>query len=384
LLWSLPHDNNSEDCPRNRGAQHLNSPIDADKIDYLHRDSLFLQQHTTWPVTTRLSPGPQISIRHLDRFWLTDFLSDQYVNHYGLLCLSGRSAVAAADLLRERIFLHDRFYLSPEIRVAERMAFEIIQQFLIRAVMSDAFLQTLKLETTVNYAADITKQPSDPIEIKSRVVATMLTELSETQATGIDREFGILTFMYEKLKTEKRMHTDYHSDILDKCYACLKALSQQQQTSLSAPSPLIELVDRTLVREPLVFRREDYARVRELLRLVQHKYFGEILLDIARLPRVLAVPRRWRSSLVKKNGDEIDYGILVPEGPVSSWGPGSKARVPLTDGAVKQLERPYGRVLVIAPQGNGTAKANYIWDRVRAVLLEAGVPLCSTTPEEVG
>jgi HD superfamily phosphohydrolase len=117
----------------------VNGPIDADKIDYLCRDQLFLTQtdpQAGYPIQTRLNfiaDKPSHSLP-----WLSEFLTDQYVNESGFLCLVGRSALAAADLWRERLFMYDRFYLAPQIRAADRIAVELIQQFLIRFVMGEA------------------------------------------------------------------------------------------------------------------------------------------------------------------------------------------------------------------------------------------------------
>jgi HD superfamily phosphohydrolase len=110
-----------------------NSSIDADKIDYLRFDGEFIRDKA-FPVRHRLLQDEPTQ-------WLADCLSDQDVNHFGLLCLHGRSAVAAADLWRERIFLYDRLYLAPELRVPERIAFEIVAQFIIRSAMSGGFLE---------------------------------------------------------------------------------------------------------------------------------------------------------------------------------------------------------------------------------------------------
>jgi hypothetical protein len=346
----------------------LNSAVDADKIDYLCRDSWFLRD-AGWPITSRMSTQPKM--------WLEEFLTDQHITHAGLLCLDGRSAVAAADLLRERIFLHDRFYLSPELRVAERMAFEILQQFLLRVVMSDGFRSNIQELSGFGYSLRfLSDPPVDPIEAKGRLVAEMMESLAGKWASRGDREFGMLEKMYQYLLDSGAIDNGY-LDLLKECFKKLKELHPPTKKS-----NIHGLAKTSLVREPLVFHRKDYATARDALRPVQHKYSREILIDIAKLPRVLAMPGRWRGGQTRGTHEDVDYGILVPDGPVSSWGPGSNARVPLTDRAVSQLERPYGRVIVITPFGH-SARVEYLWDRVRSVLLEAGVKLQPTGTVEV-
>ena len=354
----------------------LNSAVDADKIDYLSRDSRFLEG-AGWPITSRM-------LTKSDK-WLDEFLSDQRVSHSGLLCLGGRSAIAAADLLRERIFLHDRFYLSPEIRVAERMAFEIIQQFLIRAVMSDEFRRgTPEIGRVAGYGERFQSEGVDPIEAKGRLVVDVMNPLSKEQGGGSMREFRILQRMLERLR-DSAIDAGY-LQLLEKCFGKLEELLPRPDEGEAQRAPISDihkLAKSSLVREPLVFHREHHAVARDALRPLQHRYCREILIDIAKLPRVLAMPGRWRASPDPDARDGVDYGILVPKGPVSAWGPGSKAVVPLTDNAVRHLERPYCRVVVIAPSGGSSARVEYIWDRVRSVLLEAGVALQATNRAEV-
>jgi len=96
----------------------VNSPVDADKIDYIRYDSQFLS-NAPFGIRARLL------LDKVDQ-WLSDFLSEQEVNHAGLLALHGRSARAALELWEERMYLYDRFYRAPELRVPDRMAFEIV------------------------------------------------------------------------------------------------------------------------------------------------------------------------------------------------------------------------------------------------------------------
>jgi hypothetical protein len=142
-----------------------------------------------------------------------------------------------------------------------------------------------------------------------------------------------------------------------------------------------QLASNAIVRQPLVLYRRDFAKARDRLRPLQHTYCREALIDIVALPPVLAAPRRWRTGFADSHETGVDNTILVPDGPVESWGPTSRAVRPLTDESVQSLERPYCKVTVITPPGaSSSAGAAYIWDRVRSTLLEANIELL----EEVG
>jgi hypothetical protein len=345
----------------------VNSPIDADKIDYLRFDGDFIKDKA-FPVRHRL-------LQDKPTQWLADFLSDQDVNHAGLLCLHGRSAVAAADLWRERIFLYDRLYLAPELRVPERIAFEIVQQFVIRSVMSPGFLERAgipkvrgfsnrlhALNRTASCSAD------DLIKLKYEIVRDTMIALLD-MIEGETLELGLLKRMMELLGNTLGIDS-----------GCKEFLSSgfTQLTSLDTTDPsrngrrcLRDVVNECLVREPITISRESFDEAVEALRPLQHVYAREMLIDVARLPRVLSGMRRRRRGA--KNEDNVDYSILVPSGPVETWAPGMKASLPLCDSVVKKLERPYCRVLVIAPGIARSARGAYLWDRVRATLIEAGV-----------
>ena len=97
----------------------VNSPLDADKIDYVFRDEQWLK------IAGRL--GDPIS-------WLTSFLSQQRISPQGQIMLDGRSAQAAYQILIERIYLYDTFYFAPRIRVMERLVRKCLADYLTLSV----------------------------------------------------------------------------------------------------------------------------------------------------------------------------------------------------------------------------------------------------------
>jgi hypothetical protein len=344
----------------------VNSPIDADKLDYVQRDSQFLRL-STHLAGARLPPTDAQKAK-----WLAEFFASQTVNHAGLLCLSGRSAVFAADLMRDRIYLYDRFYLSPEVRTAERMAFEIVQQFLIRAVMSEDFRMRTIDEIGGGSDGEISGLGSrmegasgGEVRKSKCQLAVQILKLLAPKAEGEFMEFEPLKIMYDLLSCEKNVDAGAKS-LWAQCFNRLLRLKEKVV-------PLDTLAREVLVREPLVLSRRQYDLALEILRPLQHVYARHVLIDLVKLPRALGAGRRWRL-VPGRRADEVDWSILVPEGPISRWGAGSKACRPLTDEAVRELERPYARVLVVAPFGSDL-HSEYIWDRVRAALLEGGVEL---------
>lgn len=92
----------------------INSPIDADKIDYIFRD--------TSSTDKRILLSPEQ--------FLKDIVSDLSVTPENLLAFSGISAKAAIELLEARDFLYSNLYLRPGIRFLENaVKFIVITYF---------------------------------------------------------------------------------------------------------------------------------------------------------------------------------------------------------------------------------------------------------------
>jgi len=342
----------------------VNSPVDADKADYLAFDKDYLSDLDV-PVSARLQVGRETQ-------WLRDFLCDQRVNHAGLLCLDGRSAVAAGDMWRERVFLYDRFYLSPVIRVGERIALEIIQQWAIRSVMTVAAAGSHSDDPwhawSCNPEEPASNVVADPIRDKCRRVCSLLLDKTSKALTAANPDWELLKMLWQDLESQKASYDSPYIDFLEKCYDFLVACAEGNANYMDKASGWV-------TKFPLVFGREHYSEALELLRPLQHTHSTEVLIDLVRIPRVLASPMRWRRRYEESAGREADYSILVPDGPVGKWSATSKACVPLTDTTVASLERPYCRVLVIAPPDGARRKAELAWDRVYRALRAGGIAL---------
>ncbi|MCD4829528.1 MAG: HD domain-containing protein [Candidatus Cloacimonetes bacterium] len=95
----------------------MNSPFDADKIDYIFRDMEWMG------LTGR--QGQRIQ-------WLKEFLKDQEIaQEGGQILLNGKSAVVAYRLLSERSHLYNMIYHSPRMRVMERMVQYVLCNYFI-------------------------------------------------------------------------------------------------------------------------------------------------------------------------------------------------------------------------------------------------------------
>jgi HD superfamily phosphohydrolase len=331
----------------------VNSVIDADKIDYVRFDSDFLTD-LAYPVRARL-------LQNRPQQWLAEFLSEQSINHAGLVCLGGRSAVAAVDLWRERMFLYDRLYLSPELRVPDRMAFEIVQRFVIYSTMSKSFNGGSRTYFPDRLAGTPDCAPDQLLRLKYESVRETMIGMLKNINTS-DLELDLLKRMKDELVAQKSLDSGYKQMLV----VCLTELTKLKTKGPESHFNLRRLLETSLVRTPLILSRRDFNKAQRVLRPLQHYYYREVLIDIVKLPRVLSGPRLVGS-------DHTSHWVLVPNGPIHSWGRGQAATRLLHDDLVEDIEIPNCRVVVVAPGDSKSARAAYIWDRVRSSLIEENI-----------
>jgi hypothetical protein len=282
--------------------------------------------------------------------------------------LHGRSAIAAADLWRERIFMYDRFYLAPELRVAERMAFEIIQQYLIRTTMSSLFAKKAIPQSINQRYLDATEKGlslGDSITPKYDAACSVMRELQDASEQP-ELEFATLTKMNADLQECRGIDSKYRS-FLNQCFGILVELAEQNKE-------LRVVADECIVQRPILFDRSYFERAREIIRPLQHTYCREALIDLIRIPKVLSGPRSTLAGPGNKS-KAFECPIIVPNGAVEHWSKNDRASTPLTDVCVQRLEIPICRAIVISPDGNRSKRVQYIWERVRSVLLDEGIDI---------
>jgi hypothetical protein len=292
----------------------VNSAVDADKIDYIRGD-LVLLSNAGYPLRTRIDITT----------WLDEFLWDQYVNEHDLLCLPGRSALAAAHLWRERIFLYDNFYLAVDIRVADRVLKEIVQQFLIRCVMVDSFMNLAGQEFKelkdgpppfgqwMNRA-----ESQDGVDIIREKYSFVLDVLKRIMSSGVAGTSQMDYLVFQRMANAVLAHP-----ALDERYrAMLETAAQELKKLQYRETDLRQLADKWVVGEPLVFLRKHAREVMEIARTFQYQYNNDVLIDVIVLPKVLATPRP-RTYIRQGAGKPSFARIIVPAGPPSKWTPRS-------------------------------------------------------------
>ena len=346
----------------------VNSPIDADKIDYLIRDQQALRD-VLLPTRSRLSYNTNDPCRSP---WLHEFLECQEISPSGFICLHGRSAIAGLDLVRERHALYRSFYLAPEMRVFERMATEIISQFAIQVVMAAGKSQVLAALETDNMNLDSARLEIDhgPYvdlrEHKRDRLRFALEAIHERAGTESTMEGGSLIAIWKALDKGAVWDPSYARfmrAIWDTLSPRLKFQDTKGGQMLGAEA------SKYLIGEPIFVEGCSSTILQEALRPLAHSFCTEVLIDVVRFPAMFGVKGSAYVSCPKrgKTPRRLFAGFIVPKGPAVKWTWESTAKVPLGQEAIGTIDAEQTMVLVIDPTGQRSPAAAYAYDQVRAV-----------------
>lgn len=330
-------------------AAIVNSPVDADKIDYLIRDVYELGRRGDLGFQSRL---PHQSCKE----WLAEFLADQTVNGAGLLCLNGRSAMAARDLLEERMFLYRSLYRSPEVRGAERIAIEFVRQYAIARVWEEMAEDPSWMRGRID---------GDLRSIKNLFLQKVL--LSGYDTYSEEKEWKFLVDIVEWVL--KRPKDSEYVKLLEACWSLMARMKEGR--SLRFLRGLLR--QGFLVGTPFYFQREDLHRLRRIIRPLQHQYCCDVLFDLVALPRYLSDPSALTLKLWGSRRSVCGCNILVPEGRAENWGYGAEAKVPLQEEAFDTGRASCCMVYVYDPFLGRRPQAFYAYDKFLALCKSEGI-----------
>lgn len=330
-------------------AAIVNSPIDADKIDYLIRDVFELDHRGHLGFQSRL---PHQSCRE----WLSEFLADQTINGCGLLCLNGRSAVAIRDLLEERMFLYRALYRSPEVRGAERIAIEFVRQFAIVRVWEELRKDPKWMTEAIN---------GDLRTLKNQALQRVLLEGYETYSE--EKEWAYLSDIVKQV-LGFRQDPEYLK-LLEASWDALNRMKGEKSLRFLRGF----LREGFLVGTPLYFQKEEFSEVRRIIRPLQHQYCCDVLFDLVALPQYLSDPPALNVRLWENRPAVGGCNILVPEGRADSWSYGAQARVPLNEEAFDTGSSGRCMVHVYDPFLGRRPQAYYAFDKLWAACRSEGL-----------
>ncbi len=163
----------------------MNSPFDADKIDYIFRDQQWMG------LTGRQGDTMQ---------WLKDFLSGQEITtEGGQIFLHGKSAVAAYRFLSERSYLYNTLYFSPRMRLMERIVQYILCSYFILRFSNEAVESFFSLSSADNGKDDNHEKFAELFRkgVVEQTVTNVLNEERKLESPYLDQFLNDLTYYME-------------------------------------------------------------------------------------------------------------------------------------------------------------------------------------------
>jgi HD superfamily phosphohydrolase len=323
----------------------VNGPLDADKIDYIFRDLKYTH------IDARMRKAGD---------WVRAFLADISLSPTGLVRLNDRAGECALELLEERQSLYRRYYLSPELRVFERLAATIIMSWLVRNMSSQ-----LDLPRSI--------RPDLSVEKGRAAIKLLLDRLHRSEYNEWDM---LISICAELGDAERLGATDFSDQESRDWFAEMheKVLSRfdGQDTELAE-----ELFDEMVSGEALYVKRRFSETVRKIARDLFIDYPCGALIDIAEFPTFLAYPskRRYQAGGGSRTGEQF----LAQNRRVDLWRRKGVGKVPLGECDFSPMEFDLLQIVVF-DSIPGLRRADYIRDLLVRRCKLAGVEFLGGNP----
>lgn len=338
----------------------INSPIDADKIDYIFRD------------IAELRLGARLMSKDV---WLQEFLEDQDVSPEGLIRLHGRSALRLLELLETRQALYSDFYLAPWIRFMEAITATIITKFIVHYT-STVLLGELGSGLRGPLEPDLNRRK---IEIATsrlrREYETVVQDQERSQGVNRALEWPLLKRLLDLLLAEMKPGLDpAYADFLSRLREILVSFEEAQAPRSSESNKggilLRKVYQQYHLAGPFLVDRDQRRLLSEVIREIEVNFPDKVLFCIIRPPKFLATAssRQFGKGLVGEN-------VLVPGSKPETWNMKSKANVPLHLQHFSTLEKHDLGVILMNPWGGAHISGRYVLDVFRTKCSNAQVHL---------
>lgn len=344
----------------------VNSPIDADKIDYIFRDLSFINKFHDDPKYMR--PG---GLSPLDpNGWLEEFLEEQEVSPEGYIRLNGRSAMKAIELLDTRRNLYLDFYIAPELRVMERITAFILVTHLTHFLTAD-----LRESITGNDQFDY-DHGTHKVHLASKRVLEKYQGCLENQSYF--REGALLQGLLDELIAHRNEMDEVLIEVMKAFDSLLKGFFKVSDETHFGHY-LHRLYGELLVAGPYYTSASNEKSLREIVRELTLLHQGTVLFDVVKTPKFLGgASSRDFSAFWNKGTPGRPHPVgevyFVPSTNPSEWKVKSKARVPLSAVDFGALGHRYLQIVVFDPLQK-PAKAKFVAQQFQRMCTQRNIKL---------
>lgn len=287
----------------------INSPIDADKIDYIFRDEKF---------TASKLPLSKFS-------FLRDIVSGIRATNNGLMILSGDSAKAARDLIETRLFVFKNLYIKPGILVLEGIVKEIIKTYFVHELRITG---PSKVLDKINNNDSALTNLSDLGHYKVLYCIDILLKIVKEakNASGKSNiELFIIKSMFKKLEEKKVLFDERFIKNLRSGFELICKTEGEDK---------IKGIEREITYKKFAGNKQ---AIKNIIKDVKMRIPGAAIIEICAPPSVLSIPEKRKEKERSDGTKQYAECILVPEGDYELWDSTCKAGIPITDSAFKNL-----------------------------------------------
>lgn len=356
----------------------VNSPLDADKLDYVLRDCEYLRQGIHVPIDSE---------EHSYQ-WLDMLFRNTRVLPSGLLALEGTAGEHAREFLEERRWLYKHQYHQPGFRALERLAGAVILHWLLLKVPQEI--------TSPNqykrYIGGLRSTIGDTSAIKGQTARKLLwSQLKSVthpngKADSTKGEPELLMKLCEDLISDKtEIGLPSHPRVQEwakKCHELFKQAFEHWRPEKGGDLTLMQYLNQKagltcsqVVYIPVV----NLAKAREIIREIETLHPFRAFLDVVVEPRILSYPerRRYRYSTDEIIGECIAVAHRDPD----RWGMSTGRWIPLSESVFAERDRSrWAKIMAVSVDPDDPA-VHHALDRFRSMCNQASIPTKELDPD---
>ena len=301
----------------------INSAIDADKIDYVFRDT-----HET-KTTIQLSA----------KQFLEDIINGLKITPEGFLSFSGISARAAYNLLHTRFYLYNELYQPPSFRILDGITKHIITSY---------FLHNLDLSSSeFHNPSEFENVEEDyyPDLGYSKILFSIdsLVNIASTYQHDKNKsiELFVLEKMFESLMNNLLLNEEYKKGLR----LGFKKIVDVNRSGLKKFEVDVRIQN---FDEPVLFEK-----ISKIAKTCKLRMPGALVIDVVKNKKFLSIADERKQRLRSDDTKTFSECIIVPAGKGENWYSYSKASIGLLDSEV-QKEGKKGFTVYIYPLSDVT------------------------------
>jgi HD superfamily phosphohydrolase len=304
----------------------INSSIDADKIDYIFRDT-----HSTSRKTS-LDPVQ----------FLKDIVNGLSITPEKYLSFSGVSAMFAVGLLRERQRLYESLYLQPGIIVLEGIVKLIIKTYFVHSIELDDPEIIGKMKPNDNDYPDLGEYKISYCVKKLQEIFNKVKKNNDTMY-----EIKIVEKMFEEIKIRE--------NILGKKF--FKNIKKGFNVVCDTDdSDVLQALEREITHKRF---NDQKIKIKEIIRDVMFRMPGAAIIEISTLPKFLSSSDN-RGKRERSDGTKVfSECILVPKKDCNAWNSNDKAAVTIHDSRLNDKKEDIISVYMYPLSGNPDNNSYY-------------------------